>query len=205
MRREASDDLMSERKNHVLRVRSPLTRGQLVVIESGEMLGAVTLDLDAYQKKLAEGSVLPIPLEDFMASGGEMSDKSGRKVIPYILNVSKGNLDRFIEENFDEIADKVRDTGILIGNLGWIERFRGAGVKVYGDYGLNVFNEQARRALEDEGVELYMPSHETGLHDTRGIPYMITEHPVESPYLRDRKGAVHRIVTAASGDKTLIY
>ena len=71
-------------------------------------------------------------------------------------------------ETTDAIAEAVKDTGILIGNLGWIRRFTDAGVKVYGDYGLNVFNEQARKAFEDIGVELYMPSHETGLSDEGG-------------------------------------
>ena len=99
----------------------------------------------------------------------------------------------------------MKDTGILIGNLGWIRRFTDAGVKVYGDYGLNVFNEQARKAFEDMGVELYMPSHETGLSDERGIPLMITEHAVDAAELIDRKGERHRVVTAPSGDKTLIF
>ena len=125
-------------------------------------------------------------------------------VIPYILNVSRGRLDSWIRDNFDEIAEAVKDTGILIGNLGWIRQFRDAGVKVYGDYGLNVFNEQAKRAFEDEGVELYMPSHETGVSDERGIPLMITEHPVQAESLTDRKGEIHRIERTASGDKTLI-
>ena len=50
-----------------------------------------------------------------------------------------------------------------------------------------------------------MPSQETGIEDIRDIPYMITEHPVPSDFLRDRKGFVHRIITAPSGDKTLIF
>ena len=76
---------------------------------------------------------------------------------------------------------------------------------MYGDYGLNVFNEQAKRAFEDAGVELYMPSHETGIRDERGIPLMVTEHPVQAETLTDRKGEIHRIERAASGDKTLIF
>ena len=76
---------------------------------------------------------------------------------------------------------------------------------MYGDYGLNVYNEQARRAYEEIGVELYMPSHETGISDRRGIPLMVTEHPVEARSLTDRKGAVHRVERTPSGDKTLIY
>ena len=76
---------------------------------------------------------------------------------------------------------------------------------MYGDYGLNVYNEQARRAFADAGVEIYMPSHETGICDKRHIPLMITEHKVEAEFLTDRKGEDHIIVTSPSGDKTLIF
>jgi hypothetical protein len=41
--------------------------------------------------------------------------------------------------------------------------------------------------------------------DERGIPLMITEHPVQAETLTDRKGEVHRVERAASGDKTLIF
>ena len=209
MRREASEELMHRRAYAVIDGRAPrLTRAELDVAESAELLGAAELDIDGYKAKLDERRVKPVPLEDFMDSlrQGKADNLSGSEnVLPYILNVSRGNLDAYIEENFDEIVSAVKDTGILIGNLGWIRQFTEAGVKVYGDYGLNVFNEQARKALEDVGVELYMPSHETGVSDVRGIPLMITEHPVQAKYLEDRKGAKHPIRTAPSGDKTLIF
>jgi putative protease len=203
MRREASEELMKRRADSVTSERAPrLTRAELDVAESAELLGAAVLDADEYGKKIRKSAVKPVPLEEFMKmrAGGSMAD-----VIPYILNVSRGRLDSWIRDNFDEIAEAVKDTGILIGNLGWIRQFRDAGVKVYGDYGLNVFNEQAKRAFEDAGVELYMPSHETGIMDERGIPFMITEHPVQAETLTDRKGEVHRVERAASGDKTLIF
>ena len=209
MRRDASDELMERRAHAVTDSRAPrLTRAQLDVAESAEMLGAAELDIDGYKEKLRKRIVAAVPVEEFMKrrAGGEYEDAESLKgVLPYILNVSRGNLDDYIEENFDEIADAVRETGILIGNLGWIRQFADAGVRVYGDYGLNVFNEQARRALEDFGVELYMPSHETGVSDGRGIPLMVTEHPVEAEYLEDRKGEKHMIRVSESGDKTLIY
>ena len=49
-----------------------------------------------------------------------------------------------------------------------------------------------------------MPSHETGISDERGVPLMITEHPIASGTLTDRKGEKHSVVTSPSGDKTLI-
>ena len=95
--------------------------------------------------------------------------------------------------------------GIIIGNMGWIKEFCDAGVKVYGDYGLNVFNEQARLLFEEMGAELYLPSPETDVCDERGIALMITEHIIDSETLLDRKGREYKIETAESEDKTLIY
>ncbi|MBE6041704.1 MAG: U32 family peptidase [Clostridiales bacterium] len=207
MRREAADELLKERTESVLRKRSPLSRAKLDVIESGEMLGAQRLDEDGLRERVASHQGIlfgdkylkPVPLRVFM----ESENREG--TIPYVLNVSKGNLDTYIRENFNAIAEASSETGILIGNLGWIRQFLDAGVRVYGDYGLNVMNEQARLAYEEAGVEIVVPSHETGISDVRGIPLMITEHPVQAETLIDRKGEKHRVVTAADGDKTLIY
>ena len=197
MRREAADELAERRRNAVIRGRAPkLERGGLDAAESAEMLGAETLDHEGFEAKAADRSFRPVPLEEYMRK---------REGIPYILNVSKGRLDNYIRDNFDEIVCAVRETGILIGNLGWIRQFLDAGVKVYGDYGLNVYNEQARRAFEELGVQMYMLSHETGISDERGIPLMITEHEVQAKTLTDRKGQKHRVGRSESGDKTLIY
>ena len=205
MRREAAEELMRRRKRQVMENRAPaLSRDAARLIRDEEDLGRSVLDAGEWQRKVDESGKRPMPLEDFMAAKAEGKDLVPG-TLPYILNVSKGKLDSYIEEHFDEIAEACRESGILIGNLGWIERFKQAGVKVYGDYGLNVYNEQARLAYKELGVKLYMPSHETGVSDERGIPLMISEHPVNEEALIDRKGGSHRIERSSSGDKTLIY
>ena len=203
MRREAADELMKSRREHVTKNRRPaLTRDEITRIREAEELGSGAISSDEWQRRVNRSGIRPVALERFMETGGrELRPGS----VPYIMNVSKGSLDRFIEMHFDEIAEACRETGILCGNAGWIAAFRDAGVKVYGDYGLNVFNRQAKLAYEELGAEIYMPSHETGVSDERGIPIMITEHPVNEKKLTDRKGGAHRIVKAPSGDKTLIY
>lgn len=203
MRREASDELMKQRREAVTANRRPaLSREEIMEIRDREQLGKRAMTSDEWQYAVNKSGIRPVALEKFMASE-EARLKPGS--VPYIINVSKGRLDSYIEENFDEIAEACRESGILCGNAGWIERFRDAGVKVYGDYGLNVYNCQAKLAYEEMGAEIYMPSHETGVSDERGIPLMITEHPVDEKKLTDRKGGTHRIVLAPSGDKTLIY
>ncbi|MBR0127394.1 MAG: U32 family peptidase [Firmicutes bacterium] len=156
-----------------------------------------------------------VPLELFMK--GDRED-----AIPYILNVSKGNLDRYIEEHFEDICRQVKDCGIATGNLGWIRRFQSAGVKVYGDYGLNVMNRQAAEAFAEAGVQMIAWSDEMsedGRHvmaSSAGqlerqpkilerIPLMITEHPLETEILTDRKNEQHKVVQWYSKDKYLIF
>lgn len=204
MRRDAADELLKIREGAVRSGRKPrLTRDELDRIRDAEALGADMLDPDAYPRMPYGGEAEPVPLEVFMRryDAGEASDAE----IPYILNVSRGRLDGYIREHFDEIVSAVKDRGILIGNPGWIERFREAGVKVLGDYGLNILNSQAKKAYEEMGAEIYMLSHETGISDKRGIALMITEHMVDAKTLTDRKGIVHKVSIAESGDKTLIY
>ena len=205
MRREAADELLKQRRRSVIDGRSPaLSREEARAVREKERLGEALLDADEWQRRVNASGIRPVALETFMAAMAEGKEPQPGTV-PYIMNVSKGKLDGFIEEHFDEIVSACTERGILTGNPGWIERFIQAGVRVYGDYGLNVYNEQARLAYEEMGVELYMPSHETGVSDERGIPLMITEHPVAEEKLTDRKGGTHRIVRAPSGDKTLIY
>ena len=202
MRRDAADDLLDFRLKSVQNSRSDkLEKEELKRIRDEERLGGSRLNAEAYPLEINGHRANPVPLREFMQGMEDGSNKP--KDIPYILNVSKGALDKYIEDNFSSIVDAVRDTGILIGNIAWIEKFSDAGVKVYGDYGLNVYNKQARLIVEEMGAELYLPSHETGAHDKRGIPLMITEHPVESESLTDRKGMVHRVERIE--DKTLIY
>lgn len=205
MRRDASDDLMRQRREYVVSHRRPaLCREETENIRDREKLGTAVLDPDEYQHKVNVSGIRPVSLEAFMeAKAAGKTLKAGS--VPYIMNVSKGRLDRYIEDRFDEIVQACSECGILAGNSGWIERFVSAGVRVYGDYGLNVYNNQARLAVEETGAVLYMPSHETGVSDERGIPLMITEHMIKEDKLTDRKGGVHRIVRAPSGDKMLIY
>jgi len=204
MRREAADELLDNRIKSVVKSRTAkLDKNEMERIKDEEGLGRDILDLSMYPAKIDGNKVSPIPIEIFMEKQYKGDPQPGE--IPYILNVSKGKLDKYLEDNFDEIVKAVKNTGILIGNLGWIYRFKEAGVPVYADYGLNVLNNQARLLTEELGAELYMPSHETDVCDERGIPLMITEYPADADTLTDRKGEAHRIVRSASGDKTLIY
>ena len=133
------------------------------------------------------------------------AENTGNKIIPYILNVSKGKLDDYIRANFDRIVDKCKESGILIGNLGWIREFSARGIFVYGDYGLNVTNHSAQEALSQLGMgELASTSIEIHEGSFGKIPLMISEFIFEQDYLIDRKGARYSIIKNEFQDKSII-
>jgi len=190
MRREGIRQLLQQKRT--VR-RTPADLEQLAKAE--EELTGCTLQIPA-AKEVLKRLGQPVPLEEFMA---------GKDGMPCMLEITKGSSDEWIEENFDEIIRAVKERGIILNNTGWIRRFQDAGVKVYGGHGLNVYNEQARQAFEEIGVEIIEASYEADQPLDGKIPLMITEHPVKSKTLTDRKGQVHRVETAPSGDKTLIW
>jgi len=212
MRREAADALAGRLRAAVTITRVPLSEGSISEIIKQEQLGNGDALLQLERAAEECGSRL-VPVEEFYAEKMQQ-DRSDNSVLPYILNVSKGELDDLLEKDFDAFAEAVRDTGILIGNLGWTKQFLDAGVTVYGDYGLNAYNSQCVKAYEELGVKMVFPSHEcyagergSGMKtsDPRfggRVPLMITEHPFGTDCLIDRKGAVHEIIKR--GDKYII-
>ena len=147
-----------------------------------------------------EKAKLYMPLQDFM-NKPEIPDNL--EPIPYILNISKGNLDEYIENNFDLIVENVRSNGIAIGNLGWCREFASRGITVHADYGLNLNNESAKDTVRLLGVSPTYMSLE--YQDEGQWPIMITEHPLPYKQLIDRKNQYYHILKATSGDKWMLF
>lgn len=160
-------------------------------MSEGEIKDIISRELSEGLQPLYSDISNKVPVENFKGEG-----------VPYISNISKGALDKYIEDNFDSIVNEAKESGIILGNMGWIETFCRAGIKVYGDYGLNVYNRQAQLLFEEEGVEMIGYSHE---FEGENIPLMITEHPVLSEWLTDRKGVRHKVIKVSSGDKYMIF
>ena len=183
--------------------------GQL--LHEKRMVRRNLVDTDALEAACAELKEQSLQLPDAAAYGGQVPLEEymkGTEGLPYLNPVSKGKLDAYLTDHFEETCRKLADRGIVVNNPGWIRQFQDAGVKVYGGHGLNVFNEQARLAFEELGVEVIEGSHELKQprrKSPEGVPLMITEHPVESGTLTDRKGQVHRVEKSPSGDKTIIW
>ena len=226
MRREATDKLLDALRSTCREklteeeVRGIIDRELNHAVQEGRANGTTAAcsadratDADYGRRRL-------VPLEWFMEEGFDR-----KSAVPYILNVSKGNLDKYIEDHFEDIVSAVSESGIAIGNLGWIKQFRDRGVAVYGDYGLNVFNAQAAEAFAENGVAVIAASDEEsgdGRHVMYAgengaaapkrepalmerVPMMITEHPLETGCLTDRKGVRHQVLKWYSKDKYLLF
>ena len=218
MRREAVEALLSSR---LKTDRQKLSEDEIKDIMEAEGIDALNQSYTI--SETAVGKKRLVPLEWFMDESHGESDRVG--AVPYIINVSKGNLDRYIEDDFESICEAIQRSGIAVGNLGWIKQFTDRGIKVYGDYGLNIFNKQAEKAFAEAGVEAIALSDEMsrdGKHviigDEAGrklfsrepeimerVPLMIMEHPLNTDYLIDRKGAKHETLKWYSGDKYLLF
>ncbi len=201
MRREAVQKLLEQKRD----LKRPPVGGSLKaacrqLAQTAEHGG----DLSAGRARAAEIWNRAVPLEQWL---------QGDDGIPHVFPITKGRLDALLESRFEEIAQRARQTGIILENPGWMLRFLDAGVRVYGGPGLNVYNREAEAAYRELGAEVIAWSWEQALPGEQaaapdmfdGIPLMITEHPVQSKTLTDRKGVVHRVGTAPSGDKTIIY
>lgn len=144
------------------------------------------------------------------------------RIVPVIPNITKGWHDLNIRKNFDKIAAFAQN-GIAVGNLGWIEPFAAAGVKVVGDYGLNLFNSMDFLLAKELGVSEAVISHEAATEDIlemdfhgvvpevafQGrIPLMTSAHFLPGDldfcaghgkagdfFLKDRKGQLYPVIT----------
>lgn len=108
------------------------------------------------------------------------SQRGENSILPTISNVTKGLEDEILQRHRNEIEELGRKTPILVGNLGWISRLRRAGIRIYGDYGLNALNQDTVCVLAELGAEKYFPSLETletqDFLEVDDLPLMVSEH-----------------------------
>ena len=97
--------------------------------------------------------------------------KEDDRVVPVIPNITKGWHDQNIRKNFDKIVAASAQKGIAVGNLGWIEPFVEAGVNVFGDYGLNLYNSMDFLLAEELGIKEAVISHEANPEDILEIDF----------------------------------
>lgn len=143
-----------------------------------------------------------LPAVEFFQHYEEIEDKT--LVIPYISSVSRGKEDSIIESNFHSIVKCCRETGIYVGNLSWIQPFRSEGIDVYGDFGLNIYNEQAVAAMDAIGVKRCVYSLESAEKSQGCYPLMILEHEPEGHRLMNKGKPRLTIVSRDFSDQMII-
>ena len=136
----------------------------------------------------------------------EISAKEGVSIVPYIINLSKGPYDQWLEANMEEAGRLIKTFGgrLYAGNIGWIEPFAKLGLEVCGDYGLNIFNEEAKLAYKELGMSSCTLSLEAEQNTLGDFALMITEHPMKDGRLTDRKGAGYNVRFHEDIHKTII-
>lgn len=125
---------------------------------------------------------------------------------PYLLGMAKGPMKNWLEENFEKIVKLLKDTdkGIYVGNLGQIEMFANAGIKVFGDFGLNITNMETKAVYMQLGIIDAIESLEHSGKTVGAFPLMITEHRLIDSVLTDRKGAEYEVNFNEETHKTTI-
>lgn len=126
---------------------------------------------------------------------GQESENSHIKIFS---NITKGAEDKEIKKILNT---DLTGTVVILNNLGWLEEFNKAGAKVYAGPGINVSNSISEKLLNSMGVEVVAWSLET---EEKAELLMVTEHPIESSYIKDRKGKKYSIKKSRYGDKYYI-
>lgn len=193
MRRDVLNQLTAiraRREEQVLRKPKPVPQfkgetglsGLTVQVTSREQLTPMLLDL--------ETTLLYVPIHILLADGELCARlvQRGRlaAVLPRIVH--DGELPR-IKKGLDVLrAAGVRDA--LVGNLGLIAPVREAGMRVHGDFGLNIFNSASMNVMRSLEMASATVSFEMTLPQIRDmskavnaeliaygrLPLMVTEH-----------------------------
>lgn len=90
--------------------------------------------------------------------------EGNRGIFAWIPSVTRGNYDSLIKEKLSTVVEWGID-GILLGNLGSIEMCSGKfpGLKIYGDFPLNVFNSFSMEEMVRLGLDGVSPSVEMNM------------------------------------------
>lgn len=154
-------------------------------------------------------AVLPavqMPDADFPEASGGICE--GIVAVPYISANTLGKEERLIKERYGDLLALAGETGIYVGNLSAAELFRGTGVRMYADFGLNIYNEECLSAYGELGVEPGVMSLEATDKGCGAYPLMTTRHrfaeDVTEGGFTDRKGAHYRVLTPGWSDNSII-
>lgn len=120
-----------------------------------------------------------LPLADLCITNIDVNLDIEDEYLPYISAVTRGKENMILEENYSNCLKICEKRGVLVGNLGWLQRFSGDNIKVIADYGLNSYNLETEKVLKRLGAYSVIKSLEVGDRDDMNYPLMVTEHNFE--------------------------
>lgn len=125
-----------------------------------------------------------LPLAELCVANIDMIKDIDDEYLPYISAVTRGKENMILEENYSKCLKICKKRGVLIGNLGWLQRFSSDNIKVIADYGLNSYNLATEKVLKGLGAFSVVKSLEAGDRDGMNYPLMVTEHNFEYENLK---------------------
>lgn len=125
-----------------------------------------------------------LPLADLCITNIDVNLDIEDEYLPYISAVTRGKENMILEENYSKCLKICEKSGVLVGNLGWLQRFSGDNIKVIADYGLNSYNLETEKVLKRLGAYSVIKSLEAGDRDDMNYPLMVTEHNFEYENLK---------------------
>lgn len=125
-----------------------------------------------------------LPLADLCITNIDVNLDIEDEYLPYISAVTRGKENMILEENYSNCLKICEKRGVLVGNLGWLQRFSGDNIKVIADYGLNSYNLETEKVLKGLGAFSVIKSLEAGDRDGMNYPLMVTEHNFEYENLK---------------------
>ena len=134
---------------------------------------------DAFTKGIFNVSRIYIPYGCVLSN--EYSKKisgyrgSGVGIIPVIPAITKGFHDIEIRKNFEKLAEFSMESGICLGNLAWAREFKEAGISLYGDYGLNLYNSNSFEKIKELGFIGGTIAHEMNLEEIQRMNFQEIE------------------------------
>lgn len=125
-----------------------------------------------------------LPLAELCVANIDINLDIDDEYLPYISAVTRGKENMILEENYSKCLKICKKRGVLVGNLGWLQRFSSDNIKVIADYGLNSYNLATEKVLKGLGAFSVVKSLEAGDRDGLNYPLMVTEHNFEYENLK---------------------
>jgi len=126
-----------------------------------------------YSFKNIDADRIYLPFKEFITEEGrplvDAAKEEGFEVYIWIPAITRGNYDNLIKSKLKMISRWGFD-GIMTGNVGTLDYALDTGLKVHGDYSLNIFNSQSLAEMHKLGLTGVTISPELNMYQIKEMP-----------------------------------